>query len=76
MLKQSQSAAAMARMEGIFISTDRPVSRTAFMAADLLFGYAIGFYLTVLYFVSMSHTIYRDTNEFQGNNDFYVVRKS
>ena len=67
-------------MDGLFIATDRagnkeithPLARHALLTLDVFFTYFLSFYLVILYFTMMSHTIYKFTNEYQGNNDFYV----
>ena len=64
-------------MDGLFIectraSADKPMQRHLLLITDTAFTYLLTLYLVILYFVIMSHTIYKNTNEFQGNNDFYV----
>lgn len=63
-------------LDGLFIECNRPGTserkRQALLLLDCLFTHFLAMYLIVLYFVMMSHTIYKDNNEFKGNNDFYV----
>ena len=70
-------------LRGVFIDCDRDLrwlspssSRFLLLCLDAVFVHLLAFYLVVLYLVSMSHTIYKDTNEFAGNNDFYVASQS
>ena len=64
-------------MEGVFINCQRPdasaLVRHVLLAADAAFAHLLTAYLVALYFVMMSHTIYRHTNDFAGNtDDFYI----
>lgn len=69
------------KLEGVFIVLSesyvrkRPYLVHFFYAADVLFTYFVGLYLITLYFTLMTHTIYKNTNEFMGNEDFYVAQK-
>ncbi len=68
-------------MEGVFITaapegspeesflSRRPLLR---QAADACFCYLLALFLVAVYFTMMSHTVYKNTNEFAGNQDFYV----
>ncbi len=68
-------------MDGVFITRpddddcDSLLARRPHLrqAADAGFCQLLAFFLVAVYFTMMSHTIFRHTNEFAGNNDFYVA---
>ncbi len=66
-------------MDGVFITErsttspyllDRPQLR---LALDAAFCHLLAMFLIAVYFNLMITTIYKQTNEFQGNQDFYVA---
>ncbi len=42
-------------------------------AVDACFCQLLALFLVAVYFTLMSHTIFRHTNDFAGNSDFYVA---
>ena len=67
------------RIEGVLVSCSErlfnsvPAASSLFHAADAAFVHVLGLYLVLLYFSIMCETVYKNTNEFKGNEDFYVV---
>ena len=64
-------------MEGTFICLSRSDDDSAIMRhlrliADVAFVYVVALYLIFLYFSIVTTSIVKNTNEFMGNEDFYI----